>query len=172
MSVAIRAAAPGDEHLIFALIRGLAEYEKLLDEVRTDPSALAAALFAERPRVFCDIAEIGGKPAGFALWFYNFSTFTGRHGLYLEDLFVLPESVWLLRREPGNHQHVLKLNQEDSSGTVFRDIPANEELVLQKSPITGWRGQSFGYVQDFRRVFLRREIEVCVDVEPKAASPR
>ena len=51
---------------------------------------LAEALFGETPRVFCDIAEWQGEPVGFALWFYNFSTFRGRHGIYLEDLFVRP----------------------------------------------------------------------------------
>ena len=51
---------------------------------------IAAALFARDPRVFCDIAEWNGEPAGFALWFLNFSTFRGRHGIYLEDLFVRP----------------------------------------------------------------------------------
>ena len=52
---------------------------------------LARDLFGPNPRVFCDIAEWDGQPAGFALWFYNYSTFRGRHGLYLEDLFVSPE---------------------------------------------------------------------------------
>jgi diamine N-acetyltransferase len=51
---------------------------------------IAGALFGPAPRVFCDIAEWHGQPAGFALWFYNFSTFRGRHGIYLEDLFVRP----------------------------------------------------------------------------------
>src|ERR671918_413194 len=51
---------------------------------------LDGALFAPGPRVFCDIAESGGEPVGFALWFYSFSTFAGRHGIYLEDLFVEP----------------------------------------------------------------------------------
>ena len=81
---------PADAALIFALVRELADYEKLSDEVDATPEAIAAALFAREPRVFCDIAEWNGEPAGFAVWFLNFSTFRGRHGIYLEDLFVRP----------------------------------------------------------------------------------
>ena len=73
-----------------AFIRDLAAYEKLLDDVIATPADIEHALFAPQPRVFCDIAEWDGAPAGFALWFYNFSTFRGRHGIYLEDLFVKP----------------------------------------------------------------------------------
>ena len=51
---------------------------------------IAAALFGDNPRLFCEIAEWNGEPAGFAVWFFNFSTFSGRHGIYLEDLFVRP----------------------------------------------------------------------------------
>ena len=86
----IRAAKPADRDLVFAFIRDLAEYEKLLDDVVATPDDVARALFAPHPRVFCDLAEWDGAAAGFALWFYNFSTFRGRHGIYLEDLFVKP----------------------------------------------------------------------------------
>jgi GNAT superfamily N-acetyltransferase len=72
-------------------IRALAAYEKLEHEVDASVEDLRAALFAPQPRAFCDIAAWDGVPAGFALWFYNFSTFRGRHGIYLEDLFVLPD---------------------------------------------------------------------------------
>ncbi len=92
----IRAAVPSDAPDVMALIRDLARYEKLLDEVDADEAMLRQALFGTQPRVFCEIARwsaAGVEPvtAGFALWFYNFSTFRGRHGLYLEDLFVRPE---------------------------------------------------------------------------------
>ena len=90
MSLAIRSAGPGDEALVLSLIRELAEYERLANEVDATEEAIAAALFPEHPRVFAQIAEWHGEPAGFALWFYNFSTFRGRHGIYLEDLFVCP----------------------------------------------------------------------------------
>lgn len=88
--LSIRRAAPADRDLVFAFIRDLADYEKLSDEVVATPDDVASALFAAHPRVFCDIASGDGEPAGFALWFYNFSTFRGRHGIYLEDLFVKP----------------------------------------------------------------------------------
>ena len=88
--LAIRPAAPADAALILALVRELADYERLLHEVEADETSLAAALFRPQPRVFCDIAEWDGEPAGFALWYYSFSTFAGRHGIYLEDLFVRP----------------------------------------------------------------------------------
>jgi GNAT superfamily N-acetyltransferase len=87
----IRAATPADRDLVFAFIRDLAEYEKLLDDVVATPDDVARALFVPHPRVFCDLAMWEGEPAGFAIWFYNFSTFRGRHGIYLEDLFVKPQ---------------------------------------------------------------------------------
>jgi GNAT superfamily N-acetyltransferase len=90
MTLVIRSAVPTDTALVVALIGELAQYEKLLDQVVATESPIAAALFRENPRVFCDIAEWDGAPAGFALWFYNFSTFRGAHGIYLEDLFVRP----------------------------------------------------------------------------------
>jgi GNAT superfamily N-acetyltransferase len=90
LSLSIRPAARADAALILALVGELAEYERLADEVDATEAMLAAALFAENPRVFCAIAERGGAPAGFALWFYSFSTFRGRHGIHLEDVFVRP----------------------------------------------------------------------------------
>lgn len=90
--IAIRPAVPGDAGLILALVRALAEYEKLLDRVEATEAGIAASLFCDYPRIFCDIAENRGRPVGFALWFYNYSTFLGRHGIYLEDLFVVPEA--------------------------------------------------------------------------------
>ena len=86
--VQVRPATPADAGLIYGFIRALAEYEKLLDEVEASEADLAGHLFCETPRLFCDIAEANGKPVGFAIWFYNYSTFKGRHGIYLEDLFV------------------------------------------------------------------------------------
>ena len=92
MSVTIREATPADASLIYGFIRALAEYEKLLHEVEATQADVEAALFGQAPRAFCDIAEADGKPVGFAIWFYNYSTFKGRHGIYLEDLFVVPEA--------------------------------------------------------------------------------
>jgi len=92
MPVSIRPATPADSALILQFIRDLAEYEKLLDSVEATQAHVEAALFGDNPRAFADIAEIDGAPVGFALWFYNFSTFVGRHGIYLEDLFVRPQA--------------------------------------------------------------------------------
>ena len=90
MSATIRPATPADAALIHAFICELAEYEKLSHDVTASEADIARSLFCENPRVFCDIAEWNGEAAGFALWFYNFSTFRGAHGIYLEDLFVRP----------------------------------------------------------------------------------
>ncbi|MBS0533818.1 MAG: GNAT family N-acetyltransferase [Proteobacteria bacterium] len=90
MTVAVREARPADAALIFDLIRELAEYEKLSHAVDATPDMIAEALFGATPRLFCDIAEYNGEAAGLAVWFLNFSTFRGRHGIYLEDLFVRP----------------------------------------------------------------------------------
>ena len=86
----IRPAEPDDAPLIFAFVRELADYERLSHEVVATAEDIRTALFGAEPRVFCDIAEWEGAPAGFALWFYNFSTFRGRCGIYLEDLYVRP----------------------------------------------------------------------------------
>jgi len=90
MSLSIRPARPGEASLVFQFVRELAEYEKLEHEVQATEAMIDAALFGEQPRVFCDIAEWDGEPVGFAVWFLNFSTFSGRPGIYLEDIFVRP----------------------------------------------------------------------------------
>ena len=90
MSLTIRRARPDEAGLVFSLVRELAEYEKLLHEVHASEADIADALFGANPRLYCDIVEWNGEPAGFAVWFVNFSTFAGRHGIYLEDLFVRP----------------------------------------------------------------------------------
>ena len=88
MSLSIRRARTVDAAVVYSLICELAEYEKLSHEVEATEAMIADALFAENPRLFCDIAEWNGDVAGFAVWFINFSTFSGRSGIYLEDLFV------------------------------------------------------------------------------------
>jgi GNAT superfamily N-acetyltransferase len=72
------------------MIRELAEFQKLDHEVEATESMIDAALFGDNPQLYCEIAEWAGEPAGFAIWFHNFSTFSGRPGIYLEDLFVRP----------------------------------------------------------------------------------
>ena len=91
MSVTTRVASPADVPLILEFIRDLAEYERLLHECEATEADIRRDLFGENPRCFCDIAEDNGRPVGFALWFYNYSTFRGRAGIYLEDLFVKPD---------------------------------------------------------------------------------
>lgn len=90
MTTTIRPALPADAPIILDLIVGLARYEKLEHKVEATEADIAAALFGPHPRVFCDLAEVDGGVAGFALWYYSFSTFVGRHGIYLEDLYVEP----------------------------------------------------------------------------------
>lgn len=90
MTSTIRPAIPADAAVIHGLVRSLARYEKLEHKVEATEADIAAALFGPAPRVFCDIAEADGAVAGFALWYYSFSTFVGRHGIYLEDLYVEP----------------------------------------------------------------------------------
>ena len=90
MSLNIRRAGPGEAGLVLSFIRELAEYEKLSHEVEATEPMIAEALFGGDPRLYCAIAEWNGEPVGFAVWFVNFSTFSGRHGIYLEDLYVRP----------------------------------------------------------------------------------
>ena len=90
MSLIIRRARPDEAGLVLSLVRELAEYEKLLHEVEATEAMIGEALFGSNVRLFCDIAEWNGEAAGLAVWFINFSTFSGRSGIYLEDLFVRP----------------------------------------------------------------------------------
>jgi diamine N-acetyltransferase len=90
VSLTIRAPRPDEAALVLGFVRELAEYEKLSHEVDATEDMIAEALFGPQPRVYCDIAEWDGTPVGFTLWFLNFSSFRGRHGIYLEDLFVRP----------------------------------------------------------------------------------
>ena len=96
MTAHVRRAQPQDGPLIYQLIRELADYEHLLHQVVATPDLISAALFGASPKAFCNLVEWQdagemSRPAGFALWFYNFSTFQGRHGIFLEDLYVRPE---------------------------------------------------------------------------------
>jgi GNAT superfamily N-acetyltransferase len=94
-SVAIREAAPQDIPLVLGLIRELAVYEKLIDQVVATEETLRQTLFPRKgnpPAAHVVIGEVDGRPAGFALYFFNYSTFLAKPGLYLEDIFVMPES--------------------------------------------------------------------------------
>jgi GNAT superfamily N-acetyltransferase len=88
----IRNAEPNDVQVIAELIRELANYERADDEVKVTGDQLRESLFGNEPRVFCELLELDeGTVAGFAVWFLNYSTWTGHYGVYLEDLFVRPE---------------------------------------------------------------------------------
>ena len=88
--VRIRPATIDDTSLILTLIRGLADYERLPHEAVVTEADIRESLFGERPAAEVLVAEVGSEAAGFALFFHNYSTFLGRRGLYLEDLFVFP----------------------------------------------------------------------------------
>ena len=90
MSLTIRRSHPGEAGLVLSLVRELAAFQKLHHEVEATEAMISEALFGSNVRLFCDIAEWNGEAAGFAVWFINFSTFSGRSGIYLEDLFVRP----------------------------------------------------------------------------------
>jgi len=90
MTLAIRSATAADAALIVRLIMDLAVYEKLEHEAIAREADILRELFGASPKVFCEIAEWDGEAVGFGLWFYTFSTFLGRHGIWLEDLFVAP----------------------------------------------------------------------------------
>ena len=89
--ISIRPATSADVPLIIRFIRELADYEKAPEEAVATEQQLEQALFCDSPRVYSVICEVDGNPAGFALYFYNFSTWLGRHGLFLEDLYVTPD---------------------------------------------------------------------------------
>ena len=133
MTLWIRPAIPADLPLIAGFIRDLAEYEKLSHEVRFDEAKLGENLFGARPYAEVVIGEIDGTPQGFALFFHNFSTFEGRPGIYLEDLFVRPEA-----RGSGLGKallaHLAKL-------CVERDCARLEWWVLD------WNAPSIGFYQ-------------------------
>jgi GNAT superfamily N-acetyltransferase len=92
MTATIRSAVRSDAALIIRFITALAEYEKLSHEAKATEADIVRDLFGTERKVFCEIAEHEGRPVGFALWFYTYSTFQGRHGIWLEDLFVDPEA--------------------------------------------------------------------------------
>lgn len=91
MSFILRDARPEDTQTVYRLILALARYEKLEHAVTATEADIRESLFGATPRAYAILAEVAGRPVGFALWFYNYSTFLGRHGLYVEDVYVEPE---------------------------------------------------------------------------------
>ena len=92
MAINIRPATPDDAELILRFITELAIYEKAEHEVKTDAAGIRDSLFAERATAHGLICENNGQPIGYAVYFFNYSTWLGKHGLYLEDLYVSPEA--------------------------------------------------------------------------------
>ena len=86
----IRRALPADVPAIYAMVRELADYERSLGEVTATEELLRTCLFGPEPAVFAHVAQEEGEVVGFALWFLNYSTWLGKHGIYLEDLYVTP----------------------------------------------------------------------------------
>jgi GNAT superfamily N-acetyltransferase len=128
----IRSAVPADVPTIRTLIADLAEYEREPQAARATEEQLHAALFGEHPAVFALIAEDdAGAPVGFALYFLNFSTWNGTHGIYLEDLFVRPEA------RGGGHGRALL--QELARIAVERGYGRVEWIVLD------WNEPSIGF---------------------------
>ena len=127
----IRPATEADLGTIEELIRALAEYERMADEVVMDAELLRKGLFGDRPYAEVLIAEVDDEAVGFALFFHNFSTFVGRPGIYLEDLFVKPE-----HRGSGLGKALLKRLAEI---TVERDCGRMEWAVLD------WNEPSIGF---------------------------
>jgi GNAT superfamily N-acetyltransferase len=113
----IRSAQPEDAEAVHRLVVDLAVYEKLSHEVVSTPEDLRRALLGPKPTIEVFLAEISGRPVGFALFFQTFSTFIGRPGIYLEDLFVLPE---YRRRGIGMalFQELFRLARERDCGRV------------------------------------------------------
>jgi GNAT superfamily N-acetyltransferase len=87
----IRPARKDEAEIVMQLIHDLAHYEKAPHEVKATEKELLETIFCENPMVFCDLVEVDGEIAGMAIWFLNYSTWQGKHGIYLEDLFVKPE---------------------------------------------------------------------------------
>lgn len=133
MTLSIRPATPDDLPLIADLIRALADYEKLADAVRFDEATLGDKLFGARPYAEVVIGEIDGTAQGFALFFHNFSTFEGKPGIYLEDLFVRPDA-----RGSGLGKALL---QHLAALAVERDCARLEWSVLD------WNTPSIGFYQ-------------------------
>jgi GNAT superfamily N-acetyltransferase len=141
--VEIRSATAEDAPLILGFILELAEYEKLSHEVVATEETLRESLFGERPVAETLLAYLGAQPAGFALFFHNFSTFLGRPGIYLEDLYVRPEF-----RGAGVGRsllvHIAGLARDRNCGRLeWSVLDWNEPAIgfykrIGASPVSGW----------------------------------
>jgi GNAT superfamily N-acetyltransferase len=143
MSLKIRNTTKEDVPLILQFIKEIAEYEKLSHEVITTEKVLMESLFGEKKSAEVVIGELEGKPVGYAIFFHNFSTFLGKKGLYLEDLFVKPEY-----RGKGFGKklllHLVKIAKDRKCGRMEWSVldwnkPAIEFYEsLGAKPMNGW----------------------------------
>jgi GNAT superfamily N-acetyltransferase len=133
MTLTIRHGERTDVALIAELIRGLAKYERLDDQVTMTEEKLDRALFGERPYAETLIAEDDGEPVGFALFFHNFSTFLAQPGIYLEDLFVLPE-----RRGSGVGKELL---------TALARIAVERDCGRLEWAVLDWNESAIGFYE-------------------------
>ena len=139
----ISIATEADLPLVLDFIRGLAEYERLAHEVVATEEKLRATLFGPRPYAECVIARWDGAPAGFALFFHNYSTFLAQPGIYLEDLFVKPE---MRGKGIGRSllRHLARLTQERNCGRLeWSVLDWNESAIgfyksLGAVPLDDW----------------------------------
>jgi GNAT superfamily N-acetyltransferase len=149
-SLSVRPAAAADVELVLGFIRELADYERLSHEVTATPEQIHAALFGPRPYAEAVLGCIDGEPCGFALFFHNFSTFLGKPGLYLEDLYVRPSArgrglgsyllAWLaalaLERDCGRFEWAV-LDWNEPALKVYRGLGARaaDDWTIQR--VTG-----------------------------------
>jgi GNAT superfamily N-acetyltransferase len=150
----IRPAVPEDVPEIVAMVRELAEYEKVPQEARATEEQFHAALFAPHPAVFAHVAEDESGLAGFAAWFVNFSTWRGVHGIWLEDLYVRPD------RRGGGHGRALLAAL--AAICVERDYHRLEWSVLD------WNEPSIGFYRSLGAVPLEDWTNFRLTGEPLA----
>ena len=142
----LRDARPDDLATVDRLIRALAKYERLEHEAQASHEQLQSALFGPSPKVFALLCEWDGKPVGLCIWFYNFSTFLGRHGIYIEDIFVEPE---FRGRGIGREvfRHLAKRAVDEDCGRIeWQVLNWNESAIgfyrgLGAEPRTDWHVQ-------------------------------
>ncbi len=153
----IRFAAPADVPDILGLIRELAEYERLLDQVVADEAALHRALFGERPFVEALVSIVSDESVGFALFFHNFSTFLGKPGMYLEDLYVRPafrgqglgkalltEVAWIAVERDCGRMEWSVLDWNEPSIRFYESLGANPQSDWTTYRLTGDALRSLG----------------------------
>lgn len=143
MPIDITPATVADVPLVLRFIKALAEYERMTDHVVATEESVRESLFGGRPSAEAAIARVNGDPVGFAVWFYNYSTFLSRPGLYLEDLFVLPECRG---RGVGRAllQHLARVAVSRGCGRLewavldWNDLAIRFYLSLGAQPMSEW----------------------------------